>query len=358
MNTRRRRIAAIVGTLLVAGLIVACASLVRRDDRIRFSHKLHVKDQELSCDSCHDEVMKSERLSGPMWPKEAKCLECHEKEEGKCGLCHVDPGRPRTWKHVRTPGVSFSHATHVEVTEGRCEPCHAGVAQREAPSEADRPIPHDACMSCHRAEFRKIECRKCHEDMVENPSRPTQFFSHDGDFMLRHGTLANGDEQVCAHCHRQSFCADCHSRTEVLKPSLKHSERPDAPLIHRGDFLARHAIEARLDPSSCAKCHARQECTTCHEARRVTPGSGGRFTHGVAAREWASDDPSDPNLHSRDARVNAAGCAACHDRGPATNCIRCHKVGGAGGNPHPAGWSSWQKDGPMCRWCHVNGAGL
>ena len=53
--------------------------------------------------------------------------------------------------------------------------------------------------------------------------------------------------------------------------------------------------------------------------------------------------------HGRD----IVACAGCHEAGPATNCIRCHKVGGYGGNPHPRGWKSARGvDSEMCRYCH------
>ena len=331
----------------ILGACLACAAMVYREDTIRFSHRLHVKEQGISCDSCHKEVAAKE----PGLPREGTCLECHDRDN--CGQCHTNPKQPRSWAKAVKQGVIFSHPAHLKATEGRCEPCHEDVAQRQSPRESGRLIPHDACMTCHRSEYRKTDCRKCHPDLAENPARPTSFFNHDADFVRRHASLAQGDEQVCAHCHRQSFCADCHGKTEVLRPSERQSERVDKPLIHRGDYVTRHAIEARLDPNSCARCHTQRQCVTCHEARRVAPGRGGAFTHGMPAREWASENPADPNRHKFEARMGVASCAQCHDRGPETNCIRCHKVGGPGGRPHDDMIGS-RKD-PMCRWCHKAG---
>jgi hypothetical protein len=38
-------------------------------------------------------------------------------------------------------------------------------------------------------------------------------------------------------------------------------------------------------------------------------------------------------------------------------CVQCHKVGGVGGNPHPAGWSSkLSLDAMPCRMCHPLGS--
>jgi len=61
-----------------------------------------------------------------------------------------------------------------------------------------------------------------------------------------------------------------------------------------------------------------------------------------------------PEFHGRAARRDIVACAGCHDQGPATNCIGCHRVGAYGGNPHPRGWMSAGTDRQqgMCRYCH------
>jgi hypothetical protein len=68
---------------------------------------------------------------------------------------------------------------------------------------------------------------------------------------------------------------------------------------------------------------------------------------------WVGSNPNARSFHGREARRDILLCASCHDQGPATNCIRCHKVGGFGGNPHPGGWRSTQSESStMCRYCH------
>lgn len=323
------------------GLIFACAGLVRRSDEIKFSHKLHVEEQEIACEDCHGEIKESTKIVGSTLPREAKCLECHEKNDDSCGQCHTDPKRPRTWGRNRIAGVTFSHAVHLEVVDGKCETCHKDVAEAQAPSETRTPRMAEVCMDCHRKEFREISCRKCHEGLVENPVRPVRLFSHDADFRKRHGELAKGDERVCAHCHRQDFCADCHSRLDVLVPEVKMSERVDLELPHRHDYLTRHSIEARADPSRCWTCHNVAQCNACHQKM----GAGGH------PPEWM--DPASPAFHGREARKDIVACASCHDQGGASNCVTCHKVGGRGGNPHPPGFRSrLDKGSAMCRTCH------
>jgi hypothetical protein len=66
---------------------------------------------------------------------------------------------------------------------------------------------------------------------------------------------------------------------------------------------------------------------------------------------WASGVIS--NTHGPAARRDVASCAACHDQGPASNCVTCHKVGAYGGRPHPARWrSSEPLSSPQCEPCH------
>jgi hypothetical protein len=62
---------------------------------------------------------------------------------------------------------------------------------------------------------------------------------------------------------------------------------------------------------------------------------------------------STSNEHGRAARRDIASCAACHDQGAASNCVRCHKVGAFGGSPHPPGWRSSQPTtAESCAICH------
>ena len=79
---------------------------------------------------------------------------------------------------------------------------------------------------------------------------------------------------------------------------------------------------------------------------------GGVSPHPVG---WMSRDAGSPDFHGRAARREPLTCMACHDHGPATNCIPCHKVGGIGGDPHPHGYHpSRARTDAMCRYCHAS----
>jgi hypothetical protein len=106
-----------------------------------------------------------------------------------------------------------------------------------------------------------VNCGECHENQFVALNHKAD------DFYRKHKYYAVGQRAVCASCHRESFCTDCHAYKEELKPSDKYKASPERNLPHRGDYLSRHRIEGRINPASCAKCHGRQNnerCKTCH----------------------------------------------------------------------------------------------
>ncbi len=106
-----------------------------------------------------------------------------------------------------------------------------------------------------------VNCGECHKDRWGALNHKANDFYH------RHRFYAGQHKQACAPCHRESFCTDCHAYREEIKPSDKYKISPELSLPHRGDYLSRHRIEARIDPVSCLKCHGRQNnerCKLCH----------------------------------------------------------------------------------------------
>ncbi len=328
-------------TLAVLGTLVACKGFVSKPEPVKFSHKLHVQEQGIACEDCHGEVAESDDLRGRFMPAKDACAECHEDD--------AETVITAAWQSYQPPRVTiptFSHATHNEVEglEGKCERCHA-MTDRAGTA---RPKLHRTCMECHREEFRDASCKVCHADFADHGPVPDRYFSHDGDFLRRHGAIARGNQAVCDHCHRETDCASCHSRQIELTPTKRAPEKLDAPHIHRAGFEVRHAIEARLDPNGCLKCHRVETCSECHARRGVAGTARGTSHHPTG---WM--DAGSKGFHGRKARRQIALCASCHDQGAQSNCVDCHRVGGVGGSPHPAGWDSRQpKSDPACAACH------
>lgn len=109
-------------------------------------------------------------------------------------------------------------------------------------------------------------CTDCHDARDENVAYES--YVHTADYGLNHRTQANKGEAICAMCHQTSFCNDCHAARTELKPSLKNQTETFRPMHHRGDYLSRHRIDGRVDPTSCFRCHGNpksaQTCARCH----------------------------------------------------------------------------------------------
>jgi hypothetical protein len=139
-----------------------------------------------------------------------------------------------------------------------------------------------------------------------------------------------------------------------VRIEVKQPDRVDRDFIHRNDFLSRHAVEAAADPPLCRRCHGTSFCESCHEGQGLTPGAARpRNPHPAG---WAL--PGSAQFHGTEARRDIAACASCHDQGAASICVDCHKVGGIGGDPHPAGFAARHPreeiaQNGMCAACHL-----
>jgi predicted Zn-ribbon and HTH transcriptional regulator len=232
---------------------------------------------------------------------------------------------------------------------GQCIGCHAGAID-----DASTLFPSMAqCFECHehKRQFDAGECGPCHESADLKALVPQSFMRHDAEWFRHHGAEAAQREQVCSTCHDQKECNDCHDITQAISWEARNPESM-RELVHPADFLTRHGMEAASQPARCLTCHEPATCDGCHVERGVSAlGTNPASPHPPG---WIGGNPSSRNFHGRAARRDLLACAACHDQGPATNCIGCHRVGAYGGNPHPGGWrSSRSETSSMCRYCHV-----
>jgi hypothetical protein len=181
---------------------------------------------------------------------------------------------------------------------------------------------------------------------------PRTFLQHDAAFLRRHGDLSTFEQSLCQTCHTQRDCQACHDVSQGwMMAGLHVPEAFQGPFVHRGDFMSRHSIEARAASARCATCHAPQTCDACHLKSGVSGNA--LHTRNIHPPGWVGSSAAFTSLHGREARRDLLSCAGCHEQGPATNCIRCHKVGAYGGNPHPHGWDSAREpSAQMCRYCH------
>jgi hypothetical protein len=328
--------------LFAAVCILACATAATvlgtraAGDEILFPHARHAQ-AKIECITCHETIWDAKTLTGDFLPPMSKCFECHKEKNvpGQCGFCHSDVKSAAHWPKIE-PRLKFDHAAHLELTKEDCTKCHSRLSQPQ--QEVPLSDGHAACMSCHNhaQQYADASCATCHLDLTSYPLKPLTEVSHEGDFLRRHSVVAKANGASCATCHDQNFCLDCHAKTTMVKVETKMLDRPDRAFIHRNDFLGRHSVEARADPVSCQRCHSPSFCETCHQQSHVAFGSpNARNPHPPG---WGL--PGSGAFHGDAARRDILSCASCHDQGDQSNCIQCHKVGGIGGDPHPASFAS------------------
>jgi hypothetical protein len=109
-------------------------------------------------------------------------------------------------------------------------------------------------------------CTDCHEPRDEFVAY--EQYDHTVLFLNNHKPEASQHPEICSVCHMQQFCSDCHGVGIELKPSRRHPTDIFRRTPHRGDYLSRHRIEGRINPTSCFRCHGNPKtartCVKCH----------------------------------------------------------------------------------------------
>jgi hypothetical protein len=338
-------------TVLVA--LCACASILGIRSQARpFEHGAHV-NHGIACVRCHTQVASSNATSPLDLPTAQTCASCHaeaHRDEGyrECSSCHGDAHIRRAVVQAKAH-LRFSHATHQGPSQGKCITCHGAVLGGDG---ALRPT-MATCLSCHehQAQWAERSCTPCHQNLDDERARPASHVVHGPDFMARHGIAAGSSRDLCTSCHRESECAECHGANVPALPQVMHFDEPGRPDMHARGFAARHALEAGVDPATCLSCHRDQSfCRDCHEKRGLLQASATRASPHPAG--WVSANAGQ-NRHGEEARRNPVSCASCHGGAGELLCVGCHRVGGPGGSPHPAGFSSSKALSELpCRLCH------
>ncbi|HEU4727789.1 MAG TPA: hypothetical protein VFT22_07875 [Kofleriaceae bacterium] len=343
-----RRHLAVIGAL--AGL-AACAGVLglRGSEPRPFPHRRHLL-AGVACTRCHVELARDDGRRLHL-PDDASCVaECHRRphDTRPCTSCHGGAAALAALAEARDH-LRFDHGKHLPRVNGNCVRCHVGVSEGDSRL---RP-PMASCFRCHDhdAERDGRQCDACHRDLEASGELPATHLAHDGDWLREHGTRAASSADACQSCHGERFCAGCHGVTTAVLPSTQQLANPFVASVHRAGFVARHALEAKADPGACQTCHQPERCLTCHASRGVA-GADLRSPHPPG---WVGITPAQ-NQHGREARRDPAACAGCHGGAGEKLCVQCHAVGGIGGNPHPAGWSSRLPLSAMpCRLCHPIG---
>jgi hypothetical protein len=390
-------------TLALPLLAAAVGIGLRQAPTPAFDHGKHAK-LFVACTTCHAGL---ELAGAGAFPPPSACATCHDGAP----LARV-PWQPRGGPRVSN--LRFDHLRHAGLrrargdTTGTCADCHAdrgaGWMQVRAPSAPQ-------CLSCHtpgRTEHFSAPdsaCATCHLPLARAttlpPERVARFPappSHRAAGFLGtgaggHGVLSSGSAgggrvaASCATCHARDFCASCHvnapevSSIQALEPdprslTLRHELK--APAGHAAkDFEERHGALAGRSGASCATCHTRESCFACHRAQAPSAALA-LFAAGPGRGEGAKTTRRAPRSHTPEwsarhgpmAAASMRSCAGCHTR---DSCLSCHVPDPARrGSYHPAGYltrhpadaysrssscADCHNTGEFCQTCHAQ-AGL
>lgn len=347
---------------------------------VRFTHGQHLAIPGVTCARCHVDVARSTRVADGNLPRGATCDGCHGPQHPKpadaparCELCHTRYENGRVVERIvmPTPRLRFNHQLHM-ARGAMCGDCHRNMDKVRLATTLQLPREAD-CLKCHDGAAVTNRCSACHPSGPDGriDTRPgwdrraprlvprgasSWGIEHDLNFVEDHGPVSKANPKLCASCHDDDFCQDCHAgATRPLR-------------IHAADFMTTHAMEARGRTQDCQSCHRVQTfCLGCHE--RLGFGERGRGSFGVGGSlrfhpdGWAAP-PGLPQGHAHPAQRNVSACASCHAE---DTCLACHATSevpapGLGVNPHGRGFAQSSRctalsarNKRVCLKCHLPG---
>jgi len=302
----------------------------------------HSKHQRVfpRCATCHQEPATGE---GALYPDPAACARCHNGTV-----------RPQVaWKPPAGPhptNVRFVHAMIPMMippdptAPQNCTVCHG---QESGQWMAVQRVNMQMCLACHGVSTEHTAapdsmCTFCHVTLPEAKDLtradiagfPTPASHRDPAWTTKSGharAATTGGAPVaasCATCHARDFCLTCHVDAPDRKPiqalapdprSTAIMVRLKAPASHRTTtFLSTHGATARHAPASCTSCHTQESCVTCHVGTSQVAAAIPRRQPGSGMGAVVVRRP--PASHGPDFALGHGDVAAAK---PAT-CAGCH----------------------------------
>lgn len=256
-------------------------------------HFDHLKHRRLFpvCVTCHAGA--GEDPDAPMWPEPASCAECHDgTTQPRVSWAPPSEPRPSNMKFAHELIPLMPRETPQGEQELTCRDCHIApggewMAVQRATAEG--------CLDCHGTGAGHLAeaddlCSTCHlplaraaglraSDVAAFPVPPSH---RQPDFVTTagHGAQATGTSDPvapsCATCHARDFCITCHVNAPEQPAIQALAADPRsraiavslrAPATHADPaFLRRHGAVARATPARCSTCHTQESCLACHAA--------------------------------------------------------------------------------------------
>jgi hypothetical protein len=301
-----------------------------RMDRRVTGHRVHVLEQHIACNQCHELNAASMGAVSP-----ARCATCHA---ARATIEHAS----------RLAEERFGSGVHAD-----CVNCHAFTSADSNTDAADagplEPYGPGNCARCHAQAQGKIPavtvhastaCLNCHRPHQDQKPVSADCASCHVDIHTTHAAAGKSPNGVCTTCHTHQHasavdalaaCAECHKKTQPIVPvtALFAGGHTQCVGCHRPhEFEAKRAVD-------CRSCHANVVvlaaalvpahalCTNCHAPHDV------RNDPGAACVRCHS------NVHSdHPERIAGGACVSCHEPHPARteehalakSCSSCHKI--------------------------------
>lgn len=321
----------------------------KKSRMLRFSHHLHVVENEMDCESCHG------KLKDGGWQRAGHkaCVDCHDDvietkdiSEETCGFCHRQKNLNEIAKRPDTERRASKTFVHTAALSSMCRQCHGNILDKRlkhVPQLSQGTLiqtMRDACVAGK-------DCSICHVDMKADVPPA----SHHSNWTRLHGSRSGLDNAVCNVCHvDEESCRECHSST--------------LPASHNTLWRTKtHGIRASWERANCRVCHEEDFCVSCHaETKPRSHKSTWSKTHCYECHTSESDGTGCAMCHKTSfdghpdphpAGWRKRHCDSCHDGGGGVGqCTLCHReVSDNHHNPHKAGWQDRH-----CRSCHQDGS--
>lgn len=208
INVKFINVLIILITLFVMGeiVVVEAKSLGRQqyyspDQPVKFSHKIHARQNRINCKYCHFTAEMSKHAG---FPPVQLCMNCHSQvkagkltgtEEINKIYQALETGKSIQWIRVHNlPDHSyFNHAQHVKVGKVACNECHGPVEKMDRIIQVNS-LGMGWCIDCHR-------------------KREVQFFDNEfyTRFTIMHDRIKSGEKsKVTVDDMGGTECGRCH----------------------------------------------------------------------------------------------------------------------------------------------------
>lgn len=378
MTTRAFGARALVLLAVATGALLA-APLVSGRETPAFPHAAHATLFPL-CTSCHAGIVDA---GAPTFPTVASCASCHDGDvESRVEWAPRVGPRPTnlTFAHDTHQSAVVRHDAADSTLNRTCATCH--VAGRDTGRTARMTVQRAVvaqCLDCHGLTAPHVDvapenCATCHVRLTDAPGlttatiaafpRPTSHAAPNWKFeahgRIAQGTGAHGGPTAvaanCATCHARNLCITCHVNAPEVAAiaalalddrSPRYAAKLSMPPDHSEPrFLRQHGPNARRSDATCATCHARESCTTCHVGAEPR-GAEALHTSGPGRAPGASLTRTPPashteefrERHGREANARPQSCESCHVR---STCLECHR-------PEPGGRASYHPQNFLTR---------